>query len=293
MKDKIIKLIDEKLELPYKEEMKRLIRPMIRIRTSKSSGPLPLGCSKIGGLPDLPKGVEWPYANGDNQHFHFAAQFDFSELSKYDVDGLLPKSGMIYFFVCCDSLGKVIFSAAKKQDLVRLEKAPDTLLPVKKSFMQKLFGKKPEKRIYDECLVEFKIEYSLPSADSFYAGIIEKENDHSPKPCDAFSEEFIESLIELTDTADNTADHQFLGYARGIQHSYKEDEIQNGISTKISDLSINDMKSLLNWILLFQLDSDPNAGMMWGDSGRFYFYIHKEDLVKANFHDVRSAMDCY
>jgi uncharacterized protein YwqG len=38
--------------------------------------------------------------------------------------------------------------------------------------------------------------------------------------------------------------------------------------------------------LLFQLDSDKDAAMMWGDAGRVYFSIRPEALKKGDFEDV-------
>jgi len=37
------------------------------------------------------------------------------------------------------------------------------------------------------------------------------------------------------------------------------------------------------WKLLFQLDSDDSAGMMWGDGGRLYFWMRQESLRKRDF----------
>jgi hypothetical protein len=58
---------------------------------------MPIGCSKLGGVPDLPPGIEWPSTNGHSHRFF--AQLRLDELSLFDVCGLLPwTTGMLYFF---------------------------------------------------------------------------------------------------------------------------------------------------------------------------------------------------
>lgn len=47
------------------------------------------------------------------------------------------------------------------------------------------------------------------------------------------------------------------------------------------------------WMLLFQIDSDDNANMMWGDIGRIYFTIKKQDLKNKNFDTIWSSFQCF
>jgi uncharacterized protein YwqG len=42
-------------------------------------------------------------------------------------------------------------------------------------------------------------------------------------------------------------------------------------------------KGQLDWQLLFQVDSDDQAGMRWGDAGMLYYWIRKADLKKEDF----------
>ena len=51
-------------------------------------------------------------------------------------------------------------------------------------------------------------------------------------------------------------------------------------------------KTSAQWSLLLQVDSDDDAGMMWGDVGRLYFWIRKSDLEDANFSDVWMILQC-
>ena len=46
------------------------------------------------------------------------------------------------------------------------------------------------------------------------------------------------------------------------------------------------------WVLLFQLDSDDAADVMWGDGGRLYFWITASELQKLQFDRVRLVFQC-
>jgi uncharacterized protein YwqG len=37
------------------------------------------------------------------------------------------------------------------------------------------------------------------------------------------------------------------------------------------------------WALLAQIDSEPAAGMIWGDKGRLYWLIRRDDLSAGRF----------
>lgn len=61
---------------------------------AKDDGGIAVGAFKFGGQLDLPASVTWP--SNENGALSFVAQINFS---KFDTDGLLPKSGMLYLFL--------------------------------------------------------------------------------------------------------------------------------------------------------------------------------------------------
>ncbi|HVF98530.1 MAG TPA: YwqG family protein, partial [Chloroflexia bacterium] len=79
-------------------ELQALVRNSIRIRTIPVTDEALLlpGTSKFGGLPDLPEDVAWPEWNGGP--LAFIAQFRLEEVAPYDLQRLLPTTGMLYFF---------------------------------------------------------------------------------------------------------------------------------------------------------------------------------------------------
>lgn len=46
------------------------------------------------------------------------------------------------------------------------------------------------------------------------------------------------------------------------------------------------------WRLLLQIDSDDNAGMMWGDVGRLYVWIRRDDLKRRDFSRAWVVLQC-
>ena len=44
--------------------------------------------------------------------------------------------------------------------------------------------------------------------------------------------------------------------------------------------------SAADWRLLLQLDTDNDAGMMWGDTGVLYFWIREQDARAKDFSKV-------
>ncbi len=57
-----------------------------------------IGQSKFLGSPDLPEGFIWP------DELDFLCQINCAEVAPFDKDGLLPKSGMLYFFYDFDEM---------------------------------------------------------------------------------------------------------------------------------------------------------------------------------------------
>lgn len=92
------------------ESLVQLAKPCIEMqRTAADEAMLPVGASKLGGHPDMPKGVHWPYQ--EDRPLLFIGQFRMSEIALHDAQGLLPRHGMLYFFA--DLVG-AIFDADKQ-----------------------------------------------------------------------------------------------------------------------------------------------------------------------------------
>jgi uncharacterized protein YwqG len=47
-----------------------------------------------------------------------------------------------------------------------------------------------------------------------------------------------------------------------------------------------------DWLLLWQIDTDDQAGWMWGDLGTIYYWIRRRDLTAASFDRVWMILQC-
>ncbi|HHV08975.1 MAG TPA: DUF1963 domain-containing protein [Clostridiales bacterium] len=95
------------------DELVKIRKNVIPLRfEAYSENDIPVGASKSGGYPDLPPTISYPTfcgytetRTGDGQVTHYnesamqlVAQINLLEVTEYDRDNKLPKSGMLYFF---------------------------------------------------------------------------------------------------------------------------------------------------------------------------------------------------
>lgn len=76
-----------------------LALPAIRLNLTRveDEATLPVGASKVGGAPDLPRGATWP-ATSDGQLLPFIAQIRLADIAALDLEGDLPHVGLLTFF---------------------------------------------------------------------------------------------------------------------------------------------------------------------------------------------------
>ncbi len=75
--------------------------------------------------------------------------------------------------------------------------------------------------------------------------------------------------------------HQMFGYPVPIQDNDHREECVQRFGGEIDD-----------WRLLLQLDEDNRPVMIWGDAGRAYFWIRKQDLAAGDFSRAVMIIDC-
>ena len=92
-------------------------------------------------------------------------------------------------------------------------------------------------------------------------------------------------------------DHRFGGHPLQIQGNM---QIECALVSQGLDLSAWNSKAAerlksdaANWLLLLQITSDDRAGMMWGDVGNLYVWIHRDALRARRFEEARVIMQCY
>ena len=126
-------------------DIEAIARWSVRMLTKPVKKPK-VGASRIGGLPDLPSGYAWPKAG--KVPMIFAAQIRMDEASKYDVDSVLPKRGMLTLFL----------DPGYEQLRVAYFEDPRKLVPVGREVITEEMWTAPD----HPCSVAFRTEYSLP-----------------------------------------------------------------------------------------------------------------------------------
>lgn len=140
-----------------------LIRDAWVLRATRvDEAALPLGGTRLGGLPDLPTGVAWPCV-GDRS-LSFVAQVRLSEVTG---NTLLPKSGLLSFFVL-DEWGDGESPGYLERAAVLYTPSTTKLqrLAVPANFQSRRDGTMEERRPFASCLVEWVRVLKLPAVSN-------------------------------------------------------------------------------------------------------------------------------
>ena len=260
---------------------------------------LPKGTSKIGGKPDLPKDFQWFYYKGEdykkiveNRPLSFLIQINCEEVHKYDKESLLPEKGMLYFFYELFTMtwgfspqdkgsAKVFYYDGEIEDLVSADFPKD----MEKDCII------PESKINFESMNDYPIDFL-----DYY------DPDDSDEEMERKEKEFEKDLEELGYKADTT---KLLGHPELIQGEYWEEcegvagkNIYYGsapIKYGSDEVKKTIKENAKDWILLMQVSELEigDYGLYFGDSGKIYFNIRKEDLKNKNFNNVWLILQCY
>ena len=105
----------------------------------------------------------------------------------------------------------------------------------------------------------------------------------------------VEAAIEALQPTEPV--HQIAGFPHPVQADAMEEQCQRvmqGLDFESPDLKASErMSSTTDWRLLLQIDTDNDAGMMWGDTGMLYFWIREQDARARDFSKVWMILQCY
>ena len=272
---------------------------LINYSEDENKEKLPKGTSKIGGKPDLPKDFQWFYYNGEdykkrteNRPLSFLMQINCEEVHKYDKENLLPEKGMLYFFYELFTMtwgfspqdrgsAKVFYYDGEIEDLVPTDFPED----MEKDCII------PESKIDFESMNDYPIDFL-----DYY------DDDDSIEETRRKEKEFEKELEELGYKTDTT---KLLGHPELIQGEYWEEcegvdrkNIYYGsapIKYGSDEVKKSIKENAKDWILLMQMSELEigDYGLYFGDSGKIYFNIRKEDLKNKNFDNVWLILQCY
>jgi len=248
-----------------------LLRPSISISTQK--GKPKVGQSKIGGKPDLPKIIKWPFIYDENEDgtmpLTFIAQFNIREFKLLDFQNLLPEKGMIYLFMYFLTDGaQDEYASGGNNDWIKVLYYNGDLSELKSASIPKKLKDMDDEYcvgVLEESVLSFKEDYTLPSNHDFNTlkKLSKKDNENL--------DELINNIIPSI--TNGHTESQFFGYPQAVQSfgfSEPPEKVELPIFFQLSE-RLGDFKRCIS-------------------DGSFYFYIDKDDLLRADFKNV--SCDC-
>lgn len=286
---KILLTLEELEELFKKYHLQKrwfafkvFLRSGISLDIQSEEKRFPLGCSRIGGLPDLPSDVEWPF--GTDGSLAFLGQFNMNELKPLDIERRLPSRGMLYFFYHAEQKAWGVSIQDFGNWSVLYSK---TTRGLKRATLPKDLNAQYHQ--FPDCKVSFAFLRQIPSPDHpFLKDFFEKEDE---------SESYSELYEEYKNILPSSS--YLLGYPVPIQNDMEEscesiycDHLAAGID-RTDQKTINTLKYAVLWRNLLQLSSEGEANMNWGDCGQLNFMIREDELKEKHFANVWMELQCY
>lgn len=254
-----------------------LLRPGFHLR-GLDPGERPVGY--LGGEPLMPKDVEWPVWEGHGP-LSFVAAVDCDEVPAVELDIPLPESGMLLFFyfngVGDDAVqyldaesvaqGTRVLYVPEDAEGVAPREVPEGL----EAFPRVMLGGELIATAPDNESAALKAAYGDPDAEDAYTEFPTLDD----------GDGFYEMLTAFR--RDHSPHHRVGGYALP-KAGRVETEAAHALAPGDDDESKDLRRALLDdLVLLAQIDSDSRAGMEWGDTGRLYWLIRREDLAAGRF----------
>lgn len=281
--------------MDWKNILPQLYRGRIDSRFVPAQGKLAVGASKFGGRPDVPADFVWPVFETQTREddqvkerpLAFLAQFDCAQLAPLDPEGLLPKEGLLSFFYELES--QRWGYDPKDAGCARVFWFEGPLAPA-------------------EFPAELEEDFRLPELAAQLSGATDAPDFQDA--CPALEYPWTANDYRIFDQArrelgmDYPANRsQLLGWSDIIQNNMtlQCELISRGYylggsweKIPLEERSALRTPSVRDWQLLFQLDTVENGDfeLMFGDCGRIYFYIRREDLAQRRFDRVWLIQQC-
>lgn len=281
-----------------KKEIKDMMRNAILLYIKGKEAYIK-GGTRFGGVPDVPSDFEWPYYTGEGlsgneikpRPLSFLAQFNLEQLAPLDTEHLLPEKGILSFFYETESQTWGYDPKDKGSARVYWFENASELSPA--DFPDDM----PKDLRFPMLKITAESKPSYPSYEDF--GV---SRDSGPIKWVERWDEF-DALRKSIVGEEPDVIHKLLGWADPIQGNMTQEcELVNrgyylggdwkGISPRDRQEAID--FSVRDWLPLFQLDSvcDGDFELSFGDSGRIYYYIKRDDLKNRRFEKAWLVLQC-
>lgn len=257
------------------DEIMRLTRPCIRLDChTTEEGALQDGVSKLGGLPDLPAGVEWPMWR--EQPMAFIAQVRLDDIAPFDVERALPNTGLLSCFCAVEgdlladddpAAWRVWHFTGEEMNTLARRTAPERL---------------DELSRFRACAMTYARRPTLPDVDSHEVRALGLSKTERIAYVDVQTGGDIGYLPEM--------DHRLLGYPYTLGGSTLLEcyVAAHGMDWHAGTRDAGELQDAAEeaWRLLLQVYSNEEAGMDWGGGGVLHFCLPHEALRTRDFSQV-------
>ncbi|RJF71492.1 DUF1963 domain-containing protein [Deinococcus cavernae] len=260
----------------HRDALETSVRPYVSL--TGHAGKAQPWTSKLGGTPYRPLGSAWPHAQ-DGTPLAFLAQINFAEMS---LLGDFPGQGIVQFFI----RGNDFYGAnldAVHYDMAALASTINFQVIYHPAVVE------------DETQLDLKVpavpaeDFGLPH-DPATTYVLRGTLKSGPVTTDDRAFEAVTGhraweLLGADEAGEDEVEHAFERYAKLAGTGHKLGGYPN--------FTQNDPRALEDpHVLLFQLDSDDDLNMMWGDVGIANFFISPQDLAQRDFSRVAYHWDC-
>jgi uncharacterized protein YwqG len=260
---------------PDAAEVLGLMRPAARLRHVADDGRM----SRLGGFPVLPSGTEWPSWNG--VPLSFLTLLDLEELAGFRTDLALPSEGLLNFFY-----------EAQEQDAWGFDPADAGAWRVILTDLRTGQITEPPADGLTFDVVSLQSEQTL-TAPGWEESVVESVLRRDRDAYMAFSD-----AIRDVAAGEAAPCHQVGGWPNLVQAPFwTECQLaSNGVFASGDSRRTDQARALAQeanrWRMLLQLDSDDDAGWMWGDVGMLYFAMRDEDIHSGGFDLAWMTFQC-
>lgn len=262
--------------------IKQLARPAAILHPYETDSPSS-SQSQIGGRPTLPPEIEWPRRDG--LPLAFIAQIDLASQPRALVDDGFPEDGMLLFFYDANqSTWGFDPKDAGSFAVIHID-APGRTAP--SQWPPDL----PPHARYSPLSLSPEEAMLLPPGESVLVEDLELEDGQ---------QDGYDNLIEqMSDDEEFLSSCVLGGHPDQIQGDMTLDcalvaaGLYCGDGTAFKDPRLPSFRrEARKWRLLLQVPSVEPAGMMWGDAGSLYYWIHEDDLRARRFDRAWMILQC-
>lgn len=268
----------------YREQLLALEGPGLELVT-KPAPRLPAGATKLGGMPDVPRGFRWPRANGKS--LSFIGQVNVADIPR--EFGWPTRHGLLAFFY--DVVRQPWGYSPKDRAGFKIVHFPGTASKLRPIPKPDGAGKGPgEGGLLPQLRARLRKAPCIPPLENpALARFL-----FSPHQRVAYGSLYDEFL-----GVQKRPRHQILGWPTVIQ-SDMEEECQlashgidvGGVDGVMSLPALWLRSGAARWMLLLQVKSDDDLGIMFGDMGMIYFYATAESIASGRLDETWCVLQC-